>query len=197
MTIYCILFITIFLIKMISTRSIYSGNIEFARKNKNDETIALFVVCFLKEDIGPNSRVLKPAIVFHRRGGDIDVHPSDIAVFVVDGVDRFDTFEDIFYWVQQGMLTGFDRQALVPHILKRNDLCADFVLRQLFTGNMRILQVIRTVDAAVDTVVGEIQRCEHHDAIAVEGLLDLVCKAVHLLHFFGNVAGEQHRRLTV
>lgn len=45
MTIYCILFITIFLIKMISTRSIYSGNIEFARKNKNDETIALFVVC--------------------------------------------------------------------------------------------------------------------------------------------------------
>ena len=108
-----------------------------------------------------------------------------------------DAVEDVCDGVVDGVLARLDRQALMPHVLQCDDLGAHLVLRELFAGDVLVFEVIGAVDAAVDAVVGKIQRCEHHDAVAVERQLDLVGELVHLLDLVGEVAGEQHRRLAV
>ena len=116
---------------------------------------------------------------------------------MMHGIDGFDAVENVFDGVVHGVLARLDRQTLVPHILQRNDLGAHLLLRELFAGDVLVFEVIRAVNAAVDAVVGQIQRREHHDAVAVKRLLDLVGQAVDLLVLFGNVARQQHRRLAV
>ena len=90
-----------------------------------------------------------------------------------DGIDRLDALQHIFDRVVDGVFAGFQRQALVAHVLQRDDLAADLLLRQLFARDMAVFLMIRAIGAAVYTVVGEVQRRKHHDAVAVELLLDL------------------------
>ena len=40
--------------------------------------------------------------------------------------------------------------------------------------------MIRTVNTSVDTVVREIERRKHHNAVSIERLLDLLCQPIHL-----------------
>ena len=47
-----------------------------------------------------------------------------------------------------------------------------FFLVQLFTGNVLVDAVVRAVYAAVNAVIGKIQRSEKNDAVAVKRLLD-------------------------
>ena len=70
-----------------------------------------------------------------------------------DAVDRVDALQDILDRVIDRILAGLDGQTLMSHILQCNDLCTDFILRQLFTGNVLIFNVIRTIYTAVDTIV--------------------------------------------
>ena len=62
---------------------------------------------------------------------------------------------------------------------------------------MTVFCVIRAVNAAVDTVIGQIERRKHNDAVAVEGELDLLGEPVHLGDLLRVFAGEQHGCLTV
>ena len=77
----------------------------------------------------------------------------------------------------------------MSQILQGDDFPADFLLCQLFSRNRPVDCVIRTVGAAVDAVVGEIERCEHDDAVAVEIFFDLLCQSVDLLIFFFDITG--------
>lgn len=113
-------------------------------------------------------------------------------VLVLHAVNGLQTFQDVLDGVVHGVLAGFDGQALVAHILKCDDLLPDLVLRQLFPGDVLVLEVIGTVDAPVHAVVGQIQGREDHDAVAIEGQLDLFGQAIHLLNFFGDLTGQQH-----
>ena len=55
--------------------------------------------------------------------------------------------------------------------------------------------MIRAVLTAVDAVVGEIQRSEHDDAVAVELLLDIAGELIDLLVFILQLTVEQDKRI--
>ena len=57
--------------------------------------------------------------------------------------------------------------------------------------------MIRTVQAAVDAVIREIQRREKHYTVSVVCLLDLFCDLEHFLDAFRIFTGQQNRRLPV
>ena len=80
----------------------------------------------------------------------------------------------------------------MTHVLKGDHLPADLLLGQLLSGNVFVLRVVGTVNAAVDTVIGQIQRREHHDSVAVEILLDLLGQGVYFLVFLLQIAVQQN-----
>ena len=80
----------------------------------------------------------------------------------------------------------------MSHILQGNHLAFDFFLSQLDAGNVFVLHMIRTVHAAIDTVIGEVERGKHDDAVAIEGLFDLLGQLVHFRNLFRNVAGQKN-----
>ena len=114
-----------------------------------------------------------------------------------DGIDRLDALQNVFDRVVDRIFAGFQRQALVAHVLQRDDLAADLLLRQLFARDMAVFLMIRAIGAAVYTVVGEVQRCEHHDAVAVELLLDLGSLRKNALQRVLVLAGKQDGRFPV
>ena len=108
---------------------------------------------------------------------------------MVDGVDGLNGLQNVLDRVVDRILPGFNGQALVPHILQGNDLASDLFLGKLDAGNVFVFHMIRAVHTAVDAVVGEIERCEHDDAVAVEIFFDLLCQSVDLLIFFFDITG--------
>ena len=159
--------------------------------------IALLVIGFLEQDVGADARLFQLAVVLHRGGRDVDVDPTDIPVFMVDGVDGLDAVEDVFDGIVHRVLARFDGQALVAHVLQGDHLGADLLLGQLLPGDVLVFQMVGTVEAAVDAVIGEIQRRENHDAVAVVGHLDFFRDLVHPLDLLRHLAGQQNRRLPV
>lgn len=71
----------------------------------------------------------------------------------VNGIDRIQV---VFHGIVYRIFPGLQGKTLMTHILKSNDLPADFFLRKLLAGDMLIFHVIRTVGTSVDTVVGQI-----------------------------------------
>ena len=159
--------------------------------------VALLVVGLLEEDVGADAGLLEHAVFLDGGGRDVDVHAADGAVLVLDGVDGADALQDVLDGVVDRVLAGLDGQALVAHVLQGDDLAPHVLLAELDAGDVLVLAVVGTVDAAVDAVVGEVERREHHDAVAVEGELDLLGELIHLLHLFGDLAGQQHGGLPV
>ena len=159
--------------------------------------VVFLVVRLLKEDIRADARFLELSVVFDRRRRDVDIHAADRAVFVLDGIYRLDAFEHIFERIVHGVFSRLQREALVPHILQRDDLAADLVLRELPAMDMLVLRMVGTVDAAVHAIIRQIERCKEHDALAVKLLLDLLGEREHPLDEIGRVDGEQQRRLAV
>ena len=62
---------------------------------------------------------------------------------------------------------------------------------------MFVLRVIRTVNAAVDTVIGQIQRREQYDPVAVKVFFDLLGQLIDLLVLIFQIAVQEHRRFPV
>ena len=77
-----------------------------------------------------------------------------VAVFVMNAVNGVDAFQHVFNGIVHRILASLQRQTLVAHILQGDDLPADLVLGQLLSGDVLIFQMIRTVHAAVDAIVG-------------------------------------------
>ena len=100
-----------------------------------------------------NAGVLEHTVFLDRGRGDVDVCAADRAVFVLDAVNRVKAFKNVLDRVVLRVLAGLDGKTLVTEVLKRNDLRADYVLRQLFAGDVTVFRVIRAVNTAVYTVV--------------------------------------------
>ena len=66
--------------------------------------------------------------------------------------------DDVGLGVLFGLDLGFQGKTFVSHILQGDDLFFDFFLGQFFSCDMLVLMVVRTVDTAVDAVIGKIQR---------------------------------------
>ena len=161
------------------------------------DLIRLFVICFLEEDVCSDSCFVKLSVVLYCSSCDVNVYTSDRAVLMLDRVDRLDALQDVFDRIVYRVLTCFDRKSLVTHVLQCDNLSLDLLLCELNSRNGLVLSVIRAVCASVDAVVGKIQGCEKNDSVAVEILLDLLCKCIDLLVLFGDVACEQNGCVTV
>ena len=85
----------------------------------------------------------------------------------------------------------------MSHVLKGDDLAPDLVLGELLARDVLVLHVVGAVDAAVDAVVGEVERREHDDAVAVEVLLDLLGEGIDFGVLLGDVAVEEDSGLAV
>jgi hypothetical protein len=114
--------------------------------------------------------------------------------YAVDGVYAL---EDILYWVDEGVFAGLKGEALVAHILERNNLGAYLFLRQFLAVDSFVLGVIGAIDTAVDAVVGEIERRKHYYAVAIETVFYLIGKGEYLLNEVGVVALEKQSCLAV
>ncbi len=85
----------------------------------------------------------------------------------------------------------------MSHVLQSDDLLTYLLLSKLFAGNMLVLAVIRTVHAAVNAVVGKVQRRKHNDTVSVKILFYLTRQLVDLLVSIRKSAVQKHRSLTV
>ena len=82
----------------------------------------------MKKNICTNACFFEFPVVFHGGGGNVDVDAADRAVFMLDGINGVDTFEDVFDRVIDRVFTGFDGKALVSHILQGGHLADDVLL---------------------------------------------------------------------
>ena len=114
------------------------------------------MVGLLKQNVGSDSCFFQLSVVFHSSSGNIYVYPADSAVFMFDTVDSLNALQHIFNRTVHRIFSCFQRQSLMPHILKSDNLLTDFLLGQFLSGNMLILGMIWTVYTAVYTVIGQI-----------------------------------------
>lgn len=120
--------------------------------------VGRLVIRFLEELIGADLSVVQLLVVFNGRCRDVDVDAANGAVFVLDRINRLDGVKDVFDRVVLRVFARFKKQALVAKVLQRNHLTLDFLHRELLAHDVLVLGVIRAVSAAVDAVVGKIQR---------------------------------------
>ena len=114
-----------------------------------------------------------------------------------DGVNGVDAFENVLYRIVFRVFAGFERQAFVSHILQGNDLLTDFSLCKFASVYGFVFGVIGAIDTSVDAIVGQIERSEHDDAVAVEFLFDFLGKFKGLFVEFRVVTFKQESRFTV
>lgn len=81
---------------------------------------------------------------------------------MVNGIDRLNAFEDVFYRIMHGIFSRLYCKAFMSHVLKSNDLIPNFPLSKLLPRNALVLEVVRTVDTTVNAVVGKIKRSKHN-----------------------------------
>ena len=159
--------------------------------------IALLVICFLEQNVGANAGLLELAVVFYRGSGNIDIYSADISVFVMNGIDGVDALQDVFDRIVFGILTGFNGQTLVSHILQGDHLRPHLLLGQLFTRDVLVFEMIGTIHTAVDTVIGQIQRRKNNDTVAIKALLDLLSDLIDPLNFLRILTSQQNTGLSV
>ena len=159
--------------------------------------IALFVVGLLEEDVGADAGFLQQAVIVNGRCRDVDVDAADGSVLMFDAVDRFDGFQIIIHCISDRIFAGFKGEALVSHILQGDDFPTDVFLRELLPRDVFILRVVRAVGAPVDAVVGQVERREHDDPVAVEVFFDLFRQLTDLLILFLDGTGQQDGSLPV
>ncbi len=154
--------------------------------------IVLFMIGFLKQNIGADSGILKLSVIFNRGCSNIYIHTADCAVFMLYGINGFDAVKYIFNRVVDRVLPCFNGKTLMTHILKCNNLFCNFLLCKLFSGNMLVLCMIRTVKTAVYTVIGKIKRCKHNNAISVKVFFNLLGKIINFFDFLFILTGKKH-----
>ena len=159
--------------------------------------VAFLVVGFLEEDVGTDASVLEHLVFFNSRGSDVDVDTTNHAIVMGGIINGVDAFEDILDRIVHRIFACFDGQTLVTHVFQGAHFGSDFFLGQLLAGDVLVLGVVWAVNAAIDAVVGQVQRREHDDAVAVEVLLDLLSQRHDLGVFLRIVAGQEHGSFSV
>ena len=81
----------------------------------------------------------------------------------------------------------------MSHVLKCQNLGANLVLCQLLSGDMLIFCMIRTVNTAIDAIIGQIERRKNDNAVAIKCQLDFLRDFVYFLNLIWIFTGEQYR----
>ena len=108
-----------------------------------------------KRQVGSYSYLLELCIVFNGGCSYVDVHPADFAVLELHIVYGPDALEDVINGAIYRVLSGFERQTFMSHVLKYLDLLAEFVHCELLPVEL-VRTVVSTVLAAVHTVVADV-----------------------------------------
>ena len=159
--------------------------------------IAFLVVSLLEEDVCADPGFFEETVIVDSRCRNIDVYAADSSVFMLDAVDGLYRFQIVVHRISYRVFAGLQCETLVPHILKCDDLPFNVLLRKLFSRDVFVLCMVRAVGAAVDAVVGQIQRCKHNDPVSVEIFLDLFCQFIDFLIFLLDGTGKKYGRLSV
>lgn len=96
--------------------------------------VTFFMIRFLKQNIRADTGFFQFAVIFHRSGGNIDIYAADSTVFVLNTVNGLNTFQHVFNRIVHRVFTRFQRQTLMPHILKSDYFALDILLRQFLRG---------------------------------------------------------------
>ena len=139
------------------------------------------VVGLLEEDIGANARILQSSVVLHRSGRNVHVYAAYRPILMAYRVDGLDGFQYIFYRTHLRVLARLQGQPLVSHVLQGNHFAAYLLLCQSASGDMPVLCMVGAIYAPIRAVVREIQRGKHHDAVAIDALLQSSGNAIHTL----------------
>ena len=140
---------------------------------------------------------MKFSVIFHSRCRNVHIHATDRSIFMFDGINGFDRFQNVLDRIVNRILARFDGKTFVALILQCNDFCADLVLGEFLAGNVLVDGMIRTVHTSVHTIIGKIKRGKHYDTVAIKILFDLLCQCIDFLHLFFLLTGKKNRRLTV
>ena len=115
--------------------------------------IGIFTVSLLKQNISSYSCLFQFRIIFYRGSCYIHIHTADGAIFMFNIVNRVDTFQNILQRIIYRIFPCFNCQAFVAHILQCHHFLPYFFLGKFFSADVFVFQMIRTVFAAIDTVV--------------------------------------------
>ena len=115
--------------------------------------IRFLTVSLLEKNIGSDFCLLELSIILNCCRSNIYIYTTDCSVFVLDAVNGLDTLKDVLDWVVYRVLSCLNRKSLVSHILKCYNLCLDFLLSKLLSGDMLILCMIWAVYTAVYAVI--------------------------------------------
>ena len=146
--------------------------------------VCFLVISFLEQDVSADSCIFQLLVVFNCCCSNVYVNTTDCAVLVFDAVDCIDAFQDVLDRVHCWMLARFQRQTFVTHVLQSSNFLNNLFLSQFLSLDCFVLSVVRAVNAAVYAVVGQVQRREHYDSVAVEFFFDFVSQ---LEDFFVNL----------
>jgi hypothetical protein len=105
-------------------------------------------------------------------GGGVDVDAPDFAVPDFDGVDQPHGVRDELGVVARVFAEDHD-QPLVPAVLHRGHLRADFVRAERAPYRVGVRATEGAILAIVAAQVADVQRSEEHDAVAVDIALEL------------------------
>ena len=116
--------------------------------------IAFLMIGFLEEDISTNARFLQFTVIFYGSSRNVYVYAADSAVFMLNGINSLNAVQNILNRIVYRVLTGLQSQTLMAHILQCDNLSTHLVLSQLFTSDMLIGCMVRTIYAVIDAIIG-------------------------------------------
>ena len=137
-----------------SVHSLRMVSVIMLRSARMQVLIAFLVIGFLEENIGTDACFLQLAVIFYSSSRNIYVYAADSAVFMLNRIDSLDAVQNILNRIVYRILAGLQSQTLMAHILQCDNLFAYLVLRQLFTSDMLISCMVRTIYAVIDAIIG-------------------------------------------
>ena len=159
--------------------------------------VVLFIVGLLEKDICADACGLQFTETLHVRRCDVYVDAADGVAAFVYAVDGLDGLKDVLQRIVHGVFSGLDCKALVAHVYESADLIGNLLLGKLLAGDCAVLIVVWAVNAPVHAIVRKIQRGKQHYAVAIEFMLDFLCKGKQALFKGGVVAVHEDCRLPV
>ena len=167
------------------------------RPGRMQSFVILLVVGLLEQDVRTYTGFMQLPVVFHSGSGNVDVDTTDGSVAGLGGIDGFYRLQDVFDRIAYRVLPCLHGQPLVAHVLEGTDFRRNLFLRKLLARDLAVLPMVRAVHATVYAIVRKVKRSEQHDAVAIQGLLDLLSQLEHLLVEIFDVAVQQDGRLPV
>ena len=79
--------------------------------------IAFFMISFLEQDVCTDASFFQHPIFFYCGCCNVHIHSADGTIFMLNGINGLNTFQNIFNGVIHRVFPSFQRQTFMPHVL--------------------------------------------------------------------------------